>query len=219
VSSPYVVVWDLDRTLGLFDALEHEHDAREVTVFLRPGIADAIHELSRAGFTQTVLTLATSRYAEVALRGTGLRDYFVEVAGVGQRAKGDAEGIGDLLGVPAKDRPHRMFFIGDHPLFDAPEDSGVVFHLEPNALNRHARDVVRLIATLRELGSGSLRKGFDQLVGKPKDAKAIQLEHAALGALLLVPRRDQCPVICFEGDGDEVGGTPVTIVPSSIRGI
>jgi len=207
----YVVVWDLDRTLGLFDPLASAPPNEAVTVYLREGIAQALEQLSAMGFTHTVLTLASPRYADIALRGTGLRDHFVEVSGVGERAKGDAEGIGDKLGIAGDERGDRMFFVGDHPIFDAPQDARVVFHLEPNALHRRAQSVVSLVGTLRELGSGSLRAGFDAMLGDRTGVKAHHIAHDGVGDLLLIPRTQQCPVICFDGDGDVSGGTPVTI--------
>ncbi len=216
MADPYAIVWDLDRTLGEFDALELNLGAPEVTVYLRPGIVEAVAELDRLGFKQTVLTLATARYAEIALRGTGLRDAFVEVAGVGQRAKGDARGVAELLGIAASERPHRMLFVGDHPMFDAPEDPEVVFHLEPNALHRHAKHVVHMVTELREHGRGSLRRGYDALLSKSnvtRDGDVRSMKHPTLGELLMVPRKELCPVICFGDDGDAPGGTPVRIEP------
>jgi FMN phosphatase YigB (HAD superfamily) len=213
VTVPYVIVWDLDRTIGLFDALEHPRGAREVTVALRPGIREAVAELDRLGFKQTVLTLASERYAEIALRGSGLHDAFVEVACAHQRKKGDAEGIARLLGIPAEERQHRMLFVGDHPLFDVPNDNDVVFHLEPNALRRHAKHVVALATTMRDAGGGSLGRGFAHLLGAAKRTKdgIHGLAHDVLGTVLMVRPPDRCPVICFDGAGDVEGGTPVRI--------
>ena len=93
-SPAYLIVWDLDRTLGVFDGLEKLRAVNErAQVELRPGIGASLDRLSREGFSHTVLTLATPDYAELALRGTGLRHHFLEVACQGQRPKGDVEGI------------------------------------------------------------------------------------------------------------------------------
>src|SRR5262245_15009586 len=91
----FIVVWDLDRTLGEFSALERVRpdDGANVTVWLRPGIHDALARLSGEGFSHVALTLATPTYAAMALRGTGLDVHFIEIAGAGQRRKGDALGI------------------------------------------------------------------------------------------------------------------------------
>jgi hypothetical protein len=165
LSDPYVIVWDLDLTLGDFSALSQQPGSPSpITVQVRPGIAEALRTLSEAGFLHTLLTLATPLYAEIVLRATGLRQFFVRVEGLAQRLKGDAAGIAAELGIGENDRPHRMLFVGDHPLFDAPQDLRVLFHLEPFALSRPAEELTRLVLHLRDSGRGSLRRGFDRLV-------------------------------------------------------
>jgi hypothetical protein len=215
----YVLVWDLDRTLGRFDALDRATHASTVTVMLRPGIASALEALSRAGFVHTVLTLATPIYAALALRGTGLRDHFDEVAGVGQRAKGDVAGIAERFGLAQHERGRRMLFIGDHPLFDAPTDPSVVFHLELRALSREAAKLTALVLALREEGSGSIRAGYDSLLERSSGAPMRRVAHGQAGALILVPRDDECPVVVFD-DSDstapEPRGTDVTFAPGPI---
>jgi hypothetical protein len=212
VTDPYVIVWDLDLTLGDFSAMSGQSDdAAPVTVRVRPGIAEALHALSGAGFLHTVLTLATPLYAEIVLRGTGLRQFFVRVEGLTQRIKGDAAGIGDALGVRESERPHRMLFVGDHPLFDAPQDPRVLFHLEPFALSRPAADLTRLVLHLRDSGGGSLRQGFDRLVrqrrwwqrlwplgDKGASDKPVHRSLPGIGDLLLLACEERCQVIGFE---------------------
>src|SRR5262245_7294465 len=105
----FVLVWDLDDTLGNFHVLTDTRRWTEpATVHLRPGIAAVLERLSAEGFVHTVLTLASSAYAELALRGTGLRHHFAEVSGVGQRHKGDADGIAQTFGIAPEECPHRM---------------------------------------------------------------------------------------------------------------
>src|SRR5262249_33593701 len=148
-------------TLGDFSALhERGESADPIRVHVRPGIAEALATLRRAGFTHTLLTLATPLYARVVLRATRLHGAFARVAGVGQGGMGDAAGIAEVLGVTEAQRPHRMLFVGDHPLFDEPRDPRVVFHLEPSGLVRPAEQLTRLVLHLRETGNGSLRDGF-----------------------------------------------------------
>jgi hypothetical protein len=210
VTDPHVIVWDLDNTLGDFSALHRQGDrTKPIRVRIRPGLADALAELSRAGFVHTLLTLATPLYAEVALRGTGLFDAFARVEGLGQRGKGDAAGVAAALGIPDEQRPHRMLFVGDHPLFDEPRDPRVVFHLEPLALTRPADQLTRLVLHLRDTGSGSLRRGFDHLHGNPPwwrrlwpvraDGRAGPVRRTVPGAgdVALLRRPDACPVIGF----------------------
>ncbi|MCI0458568.1 MAG: HAD family hydrolase, partial [Gemmataceae bacterium] len=92
MGTPYLIVWDLDNTVGEFDELQRADGNPEgVWVLVRPGLAEALALLTREGFTHSLLTLASPRYAELALRGTGLRDSFARVEGFGQRGKGDAE--------------------------------------------------------------------------------------------------------------------------------
>src|SRR5439155_6694840 len=162
----YVLVWDLDGTLGDFEALrQFPLDGRlseDLYVRVRAGLAAALAALAKEGFTHTLLTLATPRYAEIALRSAGLRECFDLVEGLGQRGKGDAAGIGEALGLPSEQRGDRMLFVGDHPLFDAPRDPRVVFHLEPHALLRGAGDLAALVLHLRGQGDGSLRSGVDR---------------------------------------------------------
>lgn len=219
----FLIVWDLDHTIGVFDAMAHIASPYDpVTIELRPGIGDTLTQLAREGFEHTVLTLASHAYAEVILRATGLRDHFLEVSGVGERAKGDAEGLARKFGIPVDECHHRMLFVGDHPLFDVPQDHRVVFHFEPHPLRRPAQAVARLALTLRELGRGSLRAGFDRLAEGSRESTPIA--HVAvegLGALVLAERDDGCPIIAFEeaepSRTSDDSGTEVTFVPAEIE--
>jgi hypothetical protein len=219
MSSPrFIVVWDLDCTLGEFSALERRRSDREpVTVWLRPGIHDALARLSAEGFAHVVLTLATPRYAEMALRGTGLDVHFIEVACAGQRRKGDALGIAEAHGMPADEVHDRMIFVGDHPLHDAPSDPRVVFHIEPAALRRHAEPLAMLLLELRRRGEGSLRRGFDALaVDRAAGGPVVRCNLPGIGPVLLAPRENDCPVIVFaEAPTGEEQGTPITIAGTS----
>jgi hypothetical protein len=212
LGSPHVIVWDLDGTLGDFSPLyEHADAARPIEVLVRPGLGEALQTLSAAGFVHTVLTLATPLSAEVALRATGLRPFFVRVEGCGQRGKGDAAGLAEALGLAPADRPHRMLFVGDHPHYDEPRDPDVVFHLEPWAMARPADELARLVLYLRDLGDGSLRRGFDRLAAsqswwakllasrKPMlVGQSIRRVVPRIGPLLLLARDAECPIITFE---------------------
>lgn len=222
----FVLVWDLDRTLGVFDALEDlRHPAEPVTVHLRPGIAATLERLSAEGFVHTVLTLASPAYAETALRGAGLRHHFAEVAGAGQRTKGDVEGIAALLGIPAEERPHRMIFVGDHPLLDAPRSPDVVFHVEVRALARPAQALCDLVLALRDEGEGSLRRGFDRLGGRgalldgsDRRVELRRVEHPGLDPLVFMTRQERCPVLCFAEDAaGPASGEAVSFVPGALR--
>jgi hypothetical protein len=211
VNRPHVIVWDLDRTLGDFTALQQQGEsAGPVTVQVRHGLHQALHTLTEAGFVHTVLTLATPLYAEIVLRGTGLRQHFVLVEGLGQRDKGDAAGIAADLGIAPGERPHRMLFVGDHPLFDEPRDVDVLFHLEPCGLMRPAEELARLVVHLREAGGGSLRHGFDALArqtawwrrlwparARPAEDALLRRSVPGIGDLVVVPRANACPVIAF----------------------
>jgi hypothetical protein len=210
VNRPHVIVWDLDRTLGDFSALRQQGESPDpVTVHVRHGLHQALRSLTESGFVHTLLTLATPLYAEIVLRGTGLRPHFALVEGLGQRDKGDAAGIAADLGIAPDERTHRMLFVGDHPLFDEPRDTGVLFHLEPCGLARPAADLARLVLHLRAAGGGSLRHGFDVL-GRPAWWHRFWPPHArrapgallrrsvpGVGELVLVARAGACPVIGF----------------------
>jgi hypothetical protein len=215
---PYLIVWDLDRTLGVFEALERVRDtAVRVEIELRPGMGRALERLADAGFAHTVLSLATPDYAELALRGAGLRSHFLEVACQGHRFKGDAAGIAQSHGIPEAERGARMLFVGDHVLYDAPQDARVLLHLEPRALRRPADRLVELVLGLRERGHGSLRAGFDELLGAgaAPDEIAPRDLHGA-GRLLLLPRERACPVVAFEDDeqADTASAERVSFVPA-----
>src|SRR5437763_1191128 len=94
LSARHVIVWDLDGTLGRFDALNGQGDsANPVTVRVRPHLREALEALSAAGFRHTLLTLATPLYAELVLHALGVRALFERVEGQGQRGKGDVAGI------------------------------------------------------------------------------------------------------------------------------
>jgi hypothetical protein len=208
----HVIVWDLDLTLGDFSALNCIGDpAGPVTVKVRPGLERTLRKLSEAGFTHTLLTLASPLYAEMALRGAGIRPFFVRVEGLGQRYKGDAAGIAGALGIPENDLPHRMVFVGDHPIFDAPQDPRILFHLEPMALSRPARDLRRLIVHLRDSGNGSFRQGFDRVARQRtgwrrlwpfqpplRSDTPVRRSLAGVGDVLLLAGGERCPVIAFK---------------------
>ncbi len=220
VALPYLIVWDLDNTIGAFDALQRaDGNPDGVRVQVRPGLAEALALLIREGFTHALLTLASPRYAELALRGTGLRDLFTRVEGFGQRGKGDAAGLGRAFGIAEGERPQRMVFIGDNPLFDAPQDPRVILHLEPFALTRPADDLARLLLHLRAAGNGSIRAGFYALgrtarwwqrllsrrlmpLGRP-----VRREVTGVGSLLLLDPGDACPRLGF-ANPPEPPGTP-----------
>jgi hypothetical protein len=221
LSRTHVIVWDLDGTLGEFTAVHEQGEAPgAVTVRVRPGLPEALHRLAEAGFAHTVLTLATPLYAEVVLRATGLRQHFFRVEGLGQRGKGDAEGVGDSLGIPEDQRPHRMIFVGDHPLFDEPQDQRVVFHLEPCGLVRPADQLARLVLHLRDAGGGSLARGFDRLgraggwwrrfgpFRPPLTKEPLRRAVPGVGDVLLARRSGGPPVIGF-ADFPEPPGDPV----------
>lgn len=222
----FVVVWDLDDTLGSFNSLtDTRRWSQRATVHIRPGIREALERLSAEGFVHTVLTLASPAYAELALRGTGLRRHFAEVAGVGQRKKGDVEGIASAFGIPPEEWPHRILFIGDHPMYDPPRSPEVVFHLEVHALDRPAGDLAELILTLRDHGGGSLRRGFDVLAGRGEVQAAEQgvelrrLERDEQDPLLFLTRGHACPVVLFHDEHTRSGaGEPVSFVPEEILG-
>lgn len=225
---PYVIVWDLDDTLGNFEALENSADELDAaTVQVRPGLAECLRTLCEHGFIHTVLTLAMPLYAEVALRGTNLRGFFERVECLGQRPKGDAVGIAAAFGLYDTAVADRLLFVGNHP-FDAPQDPRVVFHLELHALNRPADLLTRLVLYLREQGDGSLQRGFHRLRNRqgwwrwpwrgssPKPVPSrCRVPH--LGQLLLLSRPDACPVIGFENPPDgRVGPTEFRLAPNEL---
>jgi len=192
-----------------------------VTVKLRPNIHETLDRLADEGFAHTVLTLASHTYAEVILRATGLRQHFLEVCGVGERAKGDAEGIARKFGIPVEECHQRMLFVGDHPLFDVPQDRRVVFHFEPHPLRRSAEAVADLALTLRARGQGSLRAGFDELARPERGPGGIaHISIDGLGPLVLARRDDGCPIVAFDDEhrtaAREDEGTAVTFVPAEI---
>ncbi|MBK7995319.1 MAG: HAD family hydrolase [Blastocatellia bacterium] len=108
-------MWDLDGTIGNFEKLE-KYRENLPTVEARPEIAPALEILSKIGFIHTVLTMATSTYAEIALKATGLRHFFAKVEGQGQRLKGDVIGIANDFGINPKNYAHKIMFIGDRML-------------------------------------------------------------------------------------------------------
>ncbi|MBW2533643.1 MAG: hypothetical protein JRI55_19295 [Deltaproteobacteria bacterium] len=219
----FLIVWDLDHTIGVFDAMAHVATAYDsVTIELRSDMDRTLTRLTEEGFSHTVLTLASRTYAEVILRATGLRDHFLEVSGMGERSKGDAEGIARKFGIPVEECHDRMLFVGDHPLFDVPQDRRVVFHFEPHPLRRSAAAVAELALTLRERGNGSLRAGFDELARPERGPSGIShVTVDGVGPLVFARRDDGCPIVAFddhERPSDEPdAGTPVTFVPAEIQ--
>ena len=202
-----VIVWDLDGTLGHFSSMPIRESSERITVLLRHGLADALRDLSAAGIVHTVLTMATPLYAEMVLRGTGIRPFFRMVEGQGQRYKGDAAGIGTALGLSDEELPHRMLFIGDHPYNDAPRDRRVLFHFEPQAMSRSARDVAHLVFHLLNVGQGSFQRGFESLLGQPSwwnslwsrkpESRLIEVDVPGVGRIGLAERAEDCSIIWF----------------------
>jgi hypothetical protein len=116
-----------------------------------------------------------------------------------------------------------MLFVGDHALFDAPRSPEVVFHIEAFALERPARAVADLALALRDLGRGSLRRGFDWLADQgalqtcAPGAELKRVEHPGLDPLLLITRDEACPVICYADDAArQASGEPVRFVPGEL---
>jgi hypothetical protein len=231
VREPYVIVWDLDGTIGDFEALHQQGEcSTPIVVRVRPHLAETLQTLSDEGFVHTLLTRASPLYAEVALRATGLRPFFARVEGQGQRDKGDAAGLAKELGLPEEELPHRMIFVGDLPVFDEPQDARVLFHLEPCFLERSASEFQRLVLHLRELGGGSLRQGFD-LLGNPirwwqwlipltpkmPVGKPVRASVPGVGQMILMIRRDGCPIILFENQADPPASpTESCFVPAEV---
>lgn len=208
---PYVIVWDLDGTLGEFSALEGNCDADEpVEISVRPGLSECLMSLSSLGIKHTVLTMASPIYAELALRGAGVRQHFTRVECMGQRRKGDVLGISGDFGIPATAVGDRILFVGDRMPFDEPDHPDVVFHLELCATIRPADRFERLVLLLLDAGQGSFRVGFRKLVAtkqrrwlfgwqrKEPAAKPIQLKLRDMDDLLLFERIGACPVIGYE---------------------
>src|SRR5262249_15247702 len=143
---------------------------------------------------------------------------------------GDAAGIAAALGIRESERPHRMLFVGDHPLFDEPRDPRVVFHLEPFALMRSALELARLVLHLREVGGGSLAGGvgavmqprrpwWHRLWGTPTHLAGQPITRciAGVGEVVLVRRPEGCPVIGF-ARLPEAGAVPTlhSFVPADL---
>jgi hypothetical protein len=233
MAAAHVIVWDLDDTLGNFEALRQGGESEDaITVGVRPGLAEALAALRAAGFCHALLTMATPLYAELALAGTGLREHFDRVDGLGARRKGDAVGIAECFGIPARDRAHRMVFVGDDPRHDQPRDPEVVFHLEPSALLRSAQCVQQLLVHLRERGGGSMARGFARLGhggwrsalwrlgrGLPID-HPIERDVPGAGRVLLMRRREAAPVIAFsDPPAPAVVAASATFVPAALLGL
>jgi len=230
VGERYLLVWDLDGTLGDFESLEEDWvSASPVRLRVRPGLAEALHDLGRAGFVHTLLTTAAPAYAEVALRGTGLRDFFARVECRGQRLKGDAVGVAAAFDIPPPDLPRRVLFVGDRLAFDEPDHPEVVFHLEPNALARPAPQLARLVEHLRAAGGGSIREGFRRIGRGPRwwallrmrlsmrVGETVQRRVAGVGRLLLLERAGECPVIGFgEPPAEQATAHEYEVIPAQL---
>jgi len=211
-----VIVWDLDGTLGVFDqlALWNRSPAQSLLMIqARPDLEAALNELTSLGFIHRVLTMATSRYAEMALATLQLRHHFIAVEGYGQRGKGDVVGIAEEMEIPAQRWGASMLFIGDHPMMDPPRDPRVLFHYEPWAIERSALAVVAMVRELLDRGDGDLARGFtrwheatarrswwDRLRFRRRSSnhfEPTERELADHGWMVLVNRKEECPVIAF----------------------
>ena len=227
----HLLVWDLDGTLGDFSALQNCTDLRQsIEVRLRPGIRACLDTLGAAGFSHTLLTLGQTQYAETVLRGCGLRDAFACVEGHDRRAKADADGLAKLFAISNEQRPHRMLFIGDHPIWDAAEDPRIVFHFEPYGLTRSAQTLAALIFHLRKKGKGSLCLGFDQVLGgrwgwrrlpllggKNSSAQVQQRTIPGIGSLQLAQRPQAGPIIAFAAPSEPpIESEQVCFIPADM---
>lgn len=227
MNGDHVIVWDLDGTLGHFDALAGNGlCTTPIQVQVRPHLQETLARLSAVGFRHTLLTLSTQMYAEIVLRALDIRKHFALVEGLGQRGKGDAAGIGAELGIPHRELHHRMIFVGDHPFNDEPRDSRVLFHIEPFALTRSAKCYADLVLSLRDLGQGSLRDGFDVAGRGPwwrfwrrglAANRPVRSVVPGVPPLMLMRRKTDCPVIGFaeppeSGKADEISFVPADMV-------
>jgi len=220
-----VIVWDLDGTLGDFEAAYRDPFATTaVTVRVRPGIDGVLARLSATGVTHTVLTLATAPAAELVLRGTGLRRHFARVEGRGVRGKGDVAGLAWGLGVAASEVGDRFLFVGDNPRLDVPQDAQVVFHFEPHGATRPGADVEALVRTLLEEGEGSFGRGFERLRLAGAQAGLVEAGGPAVrcalgdaGTLLLASGAGVCPICAFEVPSPKASIEAVSFVPAEVR--
>lgn len=229
MTAPYIMVWDLDRTLGVFDGLHGVVPGwtGPVKVELRPELEAALSALSARGWVHRVLTLASPTYARLALEGTGLAQAFERIEGRGERHKGDVAGIALDYELDEACWGDRMFFVGDHMLYDPPRHHRVLFHYEPHALSRSAMDVVGLVEALLEHGEGSLVDGFAAIMRNPGlsvegrplrptrpgyDVARRQITHVADPLIFARRGEDEGPVIAFEAPPEKEWTPEVRVI-------
>lgn len=141
------ICWDLDKTLGRFDAPEAGRRG------LTRGIDVLLDDLLAQGFRHVVTTAAASEYAEGALAEFGIRGRFEAVFDRSVICDGRFNKhylpVASRLGIGMEEAAERMIVIGNS-MKDAPADSDIVFIYHPSATDFDAA-VIR--STLGYLGS------------------------------------------------------------------
>ena len=141
------------------DAIEMESLPQTVQ---RPGALELVRDLIARGFRLGVLTRSSARFAEAALRRTGLREYLPTVRSRSDSGpvKPDPEAL--LLLLQAMEVPRdRAIYVGDHRLdADCASRARVRFYA---LLPEHAADLRTEGERFRAAGATAIAANLDEL--------------------------------------------------------
>ncbi|MCI0503382.1 HAD family hydrolase [Candidatus Micrarchaeota archaeon] len=161
-----LICWDLDETLGRFYGIYarmHGFDCKRADG-LKPGIREALAELSALGFSHVVTTAAQEDEATAALSQAGLLGSFLRIFHESKILRGnrkDYSVVAEAFGMGEGDFRKRAIVVGDIIPLDLPEN-GVFIH-EPDAPCYSADITKSIIRLISEKGEGDFWAGFGAL--------------------------------------------------------
>ena len=175
------ICWDLDDTLGVFEQLEYQLQGKEVPngqegIFLRADIRELLKYLSSKGYRHFLTTSAGERYAEEALRISGLNKLIAEDDiwpndiiyfrhRFGYKTYAEVEESAFFYDKTKKKHSDLMLVVGDR-VNDQPEDLKRLVFIEDINCRTHSAEVLRVIIDgLLKQGKGSFIRGFDRIYG------------------------------------------------------
>src|SRR3989344_7027171 len=162
-----VLCWDLDDTLGTFDAVAYEKD-RSYDLFVKPpikvvyGMKDLLKTLSSLGYVNFVATNSVRSYAEEALNRAGIREYFSQIFDRFQVRDFYGKIYGPVLrrvDFSDEDARRNMVIIGNNPTDQPVDIDGIVFIQDDSYVNFDAAITGKLIDELGRCQNGNFNEG------------------------------------------------------------
>ena len=169
------IFWDLDETMGDFEALKtngHDPVDEDTKAAKRYGIEKVLESLSSRGYNHFVTSFSPPDYVKRVVELSGLAPYFSAVFGGGETYFRDSKGYAAAAkhaGLFNGEAAHSLIVVGDSPN-DKPCDlEGVVFIHQPRGYAYDAAVVQEIVTALDALGKGSFIRGFEAMHSQAKE--------------------------------------------------